>query len=338
MANEHGGDTYGRKTMLDFSSNLNPLGMPESVKNAAINAVSESAGYPDPYCRELAKKLSEHENISPEKIVCGNGADDLIYRIVHALKPKHALITKPTFSEYKKALSEVGCEVSEYVPEQIKNALTDNIDMLILCHPNNPTGHLYDPEELRDICDKCLKNGTVFLCDECFIDLCEYPVKYSVKQFINENVIILNAFTKTYAMAGLRLGYALFGSESLARKVRNCGQFWSVSTIAQTAGTAALNEKKYVESARKIIAEERKYLIDALIRYGFTVYPSGANFLLFLCRYPLDEMLLDEGIIIRNCSNFNGLGEGFFRIAVRLHEENKRLVEAIEKIVKSKKA
>ena len=337
MVNTHGGDTYGRKIKLDFSANLNPLGMPESVKEAAMKAVSESARYPDPYCRELIKKLSEHEGIVSEKIVCGNGADDLIYRIVNALKPKRAVIAKPTFSEYEKALCEEGCDVLKSAPEHISDVLTESVDMLILCNPNNPTGQLIEREELKSICEKCSEKSIVFLCDECFIDLCENAEERSVKQFMNENVIVTKAFTKTYAMAGLRLGYALFGSSELAEKVRENGQYWSVSTVAQAAGTAALDEKKYVDDAKKIIAKERKYLFDKLQEFGFIVYPSDANFILFRCSYPLDKMLLDEGIMIRNCADHSGLGDGYFRIAVRLREENKMLIEAVEKVIKWQK-
>jgi len=337
MVNEHGGDIYGRDIRLDFSANLNPLGMPESVKKAASAAVADSDKYPDPYCRELTIKLSEYENVNAENIVCGNGADDLIYRIAHALKPRSAVIAKPTFSEYAKALREVGCAVTDYSPESVTDALSDGTDMLILCTPNNPTGQMIGLDTLKNICEKCLENGTVFLCDECFIDLCENGENRTAKNFLNKNVIVLKAFTKTYAMAGLRLGYAVSGSAVLASTVRKTGQFWGVSAVAQAAGIAALGERRYVENARKIIAEERKYLFDNLKLFGFTVYPSDANFILFHCEFPLDELLLNEGILIRSCSNYSGLGDGYFRVAVKLHAENEQLIKAIEKVIKWQK-
>lgn len=337
MDNKHGGDIYGRDIKLDFSANLNPLGMPENVKNAAIKAVGNSDKYPDPFCRELTKKLSSHEEIPAEKIVCGNGADDLIYRIVRALRPRSAIIAKPTFSEYAKALREADCSVEEYDLNDISDALTENADLLILCNPNNPTGQLIDRELLKKISEKCAQKNIVFLCDECFIDLCENGEMHSTKQFMNENIIVLKAFTKTYAMAGLRLGYALFGNTDTAEKVRENGQYWSVSTVAQAAGIAALDELEYVEKSKKIIFEERKFLADALKKFGFTVYPSDTNFILFRCEIPLDEMLINEGILIRNCANYSGLGEGRFRVAVRLHDENEALINAIEKVTKWQK-
>ena len=332
MNDIHGGNISGRKILYDFSANLNPLGMPESVKKAAVSAISGSDRYPDPYCRELIGKLSRYEDLPAENIVCGNGADDLIYRTIHALSPKNALIAAPTFSEYGKALSEAGCVIGEYPPEHICEAPSDSTDMIILCNPNNPTGRLYDRESLKILCEKCIETGAVFLCDECFIDLCGNAETRSVRPFMNKNVIILKAFTKTYAMAGLRLGYALFGSTELAGRVRGSGQFWSVSVPAQAAGTAALDEKEYLKSAVSLISDERGYLAGMLAAHGFDVIPSDANFILFRCGIPLDELLLEKGILIRNCSNYSGLELGWFRIAVRTHAENEVLAAAIDEI------
>ncbi len=347
MNHEHGGDIYGRDILYDFSANLNPFGMPESVIKAACAAVPESDKYPDPYCRELTGRLSEHENVSAGNIVCGNGADDLIYRIIHALEPKRAVVAVPTFSEYAKALSEVGCKITEHrleesadfaLDESILQRLTDDTDILILCSPNNPTGRLIDGHLTRILCGVCRDKGIVFVCDECFLELTEFGSQGSAGKFMNGNVVILKAFTKTYAMAGLRLGYALFGSAELAERVRRSGQFWSVSAPAQAAGIAALGEREYVGRARKLIPAERAYLSEMLEKYGFKVYPSDADFILFRCGLPLDELLLNEGILIRSCGNYSGLGDGYFRIAVRLREENEKLVGAIEKVMKWQKA
>ena len=346
MICEHGGNIGRHDILYDFSANLNPLGMPESVKKAAAAAVEYSDKYPDPYCRGLVKKLAEHESFPEKKIVCGNGADDLIYRTIHALRPAKAVITAPTFSEYAKALTEVDCKITEYglderngfaLDEGILSELKSGTDMLILCNPNNPTGRLINRELLDRICKKCGENGIFFLCDECFTDLAEGGNEHSARSCINGNIAVLKAFTKTFAMAGLRLGYALFGSPKLAERVRSSGQFWSVSAPAQAAGIAALDETGYINPARKIISTERKFLSEKLRNFGFTVYPSDANFILFRCGIPLDEMLLNEKILIRNCANFDSLGEGYFRIAVRTHEENEALCSAAERVIKWQK-
>lgn len=338
IKSEHGGDVFEREIVYDFSANLNPLGMPESVKNALRKSISEWEKYPDPFCRSLVKKLSEREDFPPENIVCGNGAADLIFRIVQTVKPKKAVVCAPSFSEYSKALTQNGSEISAYflseksgfaLDEKILEMLDESVQMLILCTPNNPTGRTIDGELLRQICEKCEANDIVFLCDECFIDFTENAAH--AEQFMNPNVVVLKAFTKIYAMAGLRLGYALFGDEKLAESVRKSGQFWSVSAPAQTAGAAALDEKNYLEKTLELVKKEREFLTEKLRNFGFKVYPSEANFILFYTELPLDEMLLSEKILIRNCANFEGLEQGYFRIAVRSHEENSALVSAIER-------
>lgn len=335
---EHGGDIYGRDILYDFSANLNPLGMPNSVKKALEKSISEWEKYPDPYCRRLTKKLSECENFPPENIVCGNGAADLIYRIVQAVKPKKAVICAPSFGEYSKALMQFGCEISTcFLSEKndfaldcrIIKMLDENVDMLILGTPNNPTGRTVERELLRYVCRKCNENNIIFLCDECFIDFAEKSA--DAKCFMNKNMVILKAFTKIYAMAGMRLGYALFGDSTFAEKVRETGQFWSVSSPAQAAGEAALEEKDYSEKTAEFIETEREYLSEKLRLLGLNVYPSEANFILFYTDLPLDDMLLRQNILIRNCENFSGLSRGFFRIAVRTHDENSALVSAIER-------
>ena len=335
---KHGGDTFDRDIIYDFSANLNPLGMPQSVKNALESSISEWEKYPDPYCRRLVKKLSERENFPPENIVCGNGAADLIYRTVQAIKPQKAVVCAPSFGEYIKALEQYGCEISVYTLSEEKGFALDSgiiacldksVDMLILCTPNNPTGCTIESGLLREICKKCEEDNIIFLFDQCFIDFVVNGV--GAERYMNKNIVILKAFTKIYAMAGLRLGYALFGDISLAEKVRETGQFWSVSAPAQTAGEAALDEKEYAAKTAELIKIEREYLSENLRLFGFKVYPSEANFILFYTEQLIDEMLLRQKILIRNCENFRGLSCGFFRIAVRSHEENIALVSAIER-------
>lgn len=340
LISEHGGDIYTRQIEYDFSANLNPLGMPESVKAALKNSVSEWESYPDTLCRKLRCALSEYEDFPAENIVCGNGAADLVYRIVSAVKPKKTVITAPTFSEYEKALRENGSQIIKHylsdengfiVDDGILNILDSSIDMIFLCSPNNPTGQLVPKDILKAVAEKCLENDIMFVCDECFLTFVTDGKIKSIRHCINKNVIILKAFTKIYAMAGLRLGYALFGDSGLAEKVQQTGQYWSVSTPAQIAGIAALNEKNYIEKTVQLINKERDFLTAELQKFGFRVFKSEANFILFRCDIPLDELLLREKIAIRNCSNYEGLSDGYFRVAVRNHEENCMLISVIRR-------
>lgn len=336
----HGGDIYSHEIKYDFSANLNPSGMPESVKNVLEKSVGEWEHYPDPFCRKLCSAISESEKIPEKNIVCGNGAADLIFRLVSAVKPKSALIAAPTFSEYEKALEQNGANVlkhylkaeNEYsLDETICEKINSGIDMLFVCSPNNPTGKTVPKAVLKSIAEKCRKCGTIFVCDECFLPFVTGASEKSARAFLNENVVILNAFTKIYAMAGLRLGYAFFGSCELAQAVRETGQFWSVSTPAQLAGIAALREKAYVSDTVRSVKTEREFLTEQLQKNGLATLISEANFILFKCSLPLDEMLIKEKIAIRNCSSYDGLAEGYFRIAVRSHAENEILVSALRR-------
>ena len=348
-ADLHGGYIYREPVKYDFSANLNPLGMPESVRKAAIEAIDRSGCYPDPFCSALTERLKEQWGVRGDMIVFGNGADDLIYRIVYGLKPKRAVIVTPTFTEYAAALENIDCEVIEHklteesgfvLDVSVLDKLTDDVDMLFLCSPNNPTGRLADPELLKQIAQKC-ERGIYLVLDECFIELSENGGSHSLKTAdLGYYTIVLRAFTKTYAMAGLRLGYAVFGSKDSALSVSLAGQHWSVSTPAQAAGPAALDEREYVEDAVKLISAEREYLSAGFRALGFKVYPSDANFI--LCSADSAEKVLHlenglraEGIAIRNCWNFSGLGERYFRIAVRPHSENEALISAAERCVES---
>ena len=335
---QHGGNIFVNSVQYDFSANLNPLGLPESVRQAVFDNSDLWEHYPDPYCTELRKAISEQENYPAEKIICGNGADDLLYRIVQAFHPEKALICAPTFGEYQKALSECGCSVTEYLlnkknnfllSEALLNVLTADIEMLILCHPNNPTGRCIPAKLLGRIAEICNKNEILLLCDECFLDFVQDGI--SIRNFMHENIIILKAFTKIYAMPGLRLGYALTGSCKFAEKIQQIGQFWSVSAPAQTAGISALKEKNYLEKTLKLIQQERDFLQNSLDELHLKYYPSDANFILFRAEPNLKAKLLSEKILIRECSNYTGLDDTFYRIAVRNHEENQVLISALRR-------
>lgn len=338
---EHGGARSAEA--LDFSANLNPLGMPENVRAAFIRSVGDWERYPDHDCAELVKLLSERLGVLSENIVCGNGADDLIYRITGAVSPKKALIAAPCFSEYGKALAEAGAAVREYrlseesgfaVGGELVNAIRERLsegDMLILASPNNPTGRVIPRELLREICGECERRGVVFLCDECFLEFTENAA--SAREFQSRCVIALSAFTKTFAIAGLRLGYAVFGDARLAESVKRRGQYWSVSAPAQAAGIAALDSGDYLERSRGLISEQRKFLTERLSALGIKVFSSDANFLLLKTEIPLYEPLLERGIIIRRCGNFGGLDGRYYRIAVRSAAENARLLSAVKEII-----
>ncbi len=341
----HGGDVYTYKNLVDYSANINPLGIPESIVKAVTEGAKLSAQYPDVQCRELRQALSDFENMPVEQIICGNGAADLIFSLVLALKPKKALLLAPTFHEYEQALRAVGCDIEYYILSEEKGFVLDKdyidqlnttIDMIFICNPNNPTGLVVEPGFIEEILAICEKNNIFLVLDECFNDFLEQPDYYTLKYKIAEfpNLFILKAFTKLYAMAGLRLGYSFSANQELLDKMREVTQPWSVSTPAQYAGIAALKELDYVARAKDIIKAERRFLSENLKTLGFTVYPGTANYLFFKGPLNLSEEIKKQGYMIRDCSNYYSLTKGFYRIAVRLHDDNLGLIKALKCIVK----
>ncbi|MCH5203216.1 MAG: aminotransferase class I/II-fold pyridoxal phosphate-dependent enzyme [Oscillospiraceae bacterium] len=335
MRIKHGG---GEQADIDFSVNLNPLGISNEVRKAAAEADFER--YPDTECTELRSAISEYEKIDAKQIVCGNGAADMIYRIVGAVKPKRALIIEPTFAEYEKALLEANCNVEKHfllecdefaLKRDFFEKINKAVDIVFICNPNNPTGT--STEHVGEIVRRCAETNTLLVVDECFMDFTENAECYSAKLVLNKNTMIVKAFTKSFSMAGLRLGYAICGNIALAEKISEYGQPWSVSAAAQAAGIAALKIHDYLDRSRELIKHERDFLSNELTALGIKVFPSETNFLLLKSVYPLKEMLMQKHILIRSCDNFEGLGKEFFRISVKTHKENTALINALKELI-----
>lgn len=345
----HGGDwagfaaEYGAMP-LDFSANVSPLGVPDGVRRAIEQAASQADRYPDPLCRALRAAIAQKEAVPAEYILCGNGAADLIFRAVLARKPRKALVTAPSFAEYAAALETVDCEIIRYTLKEEQDfrleadflqAITPDMDMVFLCQPNNPTGLTSPRELLLRIAERCRDCGILLVLDECFTDFLDAPEAHSLKGELERfpNLLILKAFTKLYAMAGVRLGYALSADASQLEVLAKAGQPWAVSSLAQAAGIAALREKDYVQRLRRLIGAERPWLLRKLTALGLRVIPGEANYLLFACTRPLTLLLRQRGILIRSCANYPGLDDRWYRVAVRSHEENQRLVEALREVL-----
>ena len=350
MNSAHGGDVTGYTIRyghppLDFSASLNPLGMPAAVRDAARKAIDASFAYPDPFCRKLVHVLAARLNVSPGCLFIGNGAADVIYRLVHAVRPRAALVTAPTFAEYELALKSVECRVERYclsrsnhfvLDPMILDKITNKLDILFLCQPNNPTGLLAAPDLVAAILERCARSNVLLFVDECFCHFVDEPEKYSLIRHLRSfpNLFILDSFTKLYGMAGIRLGYGVSSDETLMNKLAASGQCWPVSTVAQEAGLAALAEKGFVKSSRRVVQEARRSLVDGLRNLNQDVIGGDANFLFFHSPLSnLDALLAEKGILIRNCVNFYGLEPGYFRIAVRLEEENQLLLTAMAEIM-----
>ena len=221
------------------------------------------------------------------------------------------------------------------ISEDILDAIDEDLDIMFICNPNNPTGVLTERALIERVAEKCREKDVVLVVDECFMDFIDGREKYSVTDKLEEydNVIILKAFTKLYAMAGVRLGYCLCANPEIMEALDRVRQPWNLSNLAQAAGVAALKEKQYVEESLAAIEAERIRLIKSLKSLGFTVYGSGANYIFFKGDADLYEKALERGILIRDCSNYVGLEKGYYRIAVRLQEDNDRIIKVFDEII-----
>lgn len=347
----HGGNIYGNEIEYDFSVNLNPLGPPKSVRDALTAALNHVEEYPDPEYRELRRGLANYWQMAEEQLVPGNGASELIPGIIRTLSPKSCMVTAPCYSGYETALNVAApsCRIHR-IPLRAEDDFTlpENIcqeiarvkpNLLILTNPNNPNGKRISANRLREIADACRAAGTVLLVDECFLALSGGDEDSLIHCIRSEALpaVVLRAFTKTFAIPGVRLGYAVCSGFPAARIRRELPE-WNLSVFAQYAGRAALEAAAggtsgYLTASVEMIAREREYLMAELENLGFRVFSSDANYILFQSRdRELHRKLLDKGILIRDCRDYHGLTAGFYRTAVRTHRENTALLQCLRNI------
>lgn len=356
---QHGGDVQGYiqkygKTPLDFSANVNPLGVPLGVRQAIEEAILTCDRYPDPNCTELVRAIcnfesQRHQNVRLEtqQVLCTAGAISAIYRVTEALQPKVALLVTPTFSEYRAALRRVGCtDIRSYtmtksndfwLTQGMLKKITEDVDVLYLCNPNNPTGRTVEPGLMQQIITRCSNMGVTLVVDECFLDFVEGGREMSITSRLDIarknkhcKLVVIKAFTKIFAMAGLRLGYCMSNDLNLMRRMRQDCIAWEVSSLAQQAGVAALAETEYLQKTVATVGQAREKMIEGMRKLGIGVIPSEANFILFT--HPdaeLSRRMALRGIMVRDCARFEGLTPGYFRVAVREEQQNRVLLAAL---------
>lgn len=338
----HGGDIYRNRVSIDFSVNINPLGIPASVEDALRKAIDHCGQYPDILAERLGEAVSDRMGISREYLLFGNGASELFLAIVRAVNPGKTVIPVPSFFGYERAAQSFPGEIFFYgmkeragysLDEGIMDYLTEG-SLLFLANPNNPVGNLLENTFLERLAKYCRQKQSLMVIDECFLEFTAEEGQRSFKSRLEDypNVIVVRAFTKSFAMPGVRLGYLACGDQELKRRIEGQLPEWNLSVFAQAAGLAACGEKEYMEKTLRLVEAERKYLMREFVGLGIHVYPSEADYLLLETDLPLYEALLDMGILIRDCSNFRGLRKGYYRIAVKQHTENEILVNAITEI------
>lgn len=347
----HGGNIYGADSpaggWLDFSANINPLGLSEAVRQAVAAGISQIVHYPDPEGRALKEALADHYGLRREELILGNGAAELLYVFCHAVRPRRVLLPVPSFSEYERAALAAGAEISYYrlalehdfafAVEDLIAALPDH-DCVILGNPNNPTGGLLSRGAMGRLAETAKKTSTTVVVDESFLDFCSEEGGYTVRDLVSrlDNLLVLRSLTKFYAIPGLRLGFAA-AHPALVKRLEESKDPWNVNLLAQKAGVAALGDHAYQRAARDFVEQEKLWLAEALAAIpGLTVFPPTVNFLLLRLAEPwpaAEEVctaMRQRGILLRDCSNYPGLDHRYIRAAVRPREENRRLIEAFQ--------
>ena len=353
---DHGGNIFTVARTLgvspdaisDFSASINPLGLSPAIRKSIISGIDSLVHYPDSSQRDLKQALAEYHNLTPANFAVANGSTELIYHLPTIMHGNKALIVSPSFSEYVHALAQHRWEVQHFILsptnnfsidiESLEENLAGGFDVLYLCNPGNPNGTLYPQRVIEKIYQLCIAAGTFLVLDEAFMDFCEVgSSKYFVVRC--DNSIVLRSMTKFFGIPGLRLGYTI-SNAALAERMDSIGGPWSVNTLAQVAGVAALQDRKHNQKTIEYIRQERRNLVESLEQFSqFKVYPSSANFLLIeikdgtSAKRLKDQLLAHHRILIRDCSSFMGLSNRFFRIAVRTSEENQRLLECLREIL-----
>ncbi|KUO75819.1 MAG: threonine-phosphate decarboxylase [Desulfosporosinus sp. BRH_c37] len=364
----HGGnlrraqELYGRDSFIDLSANINPFGPPPRVWESLQQGMEDIVNYPDPESQALRKKLSDHLGIPTESIMIGNGAGDLIFTIVQALKPKKVAIPIPTFSEYERAARSVGAEVS-YIPlgpegwekynqldgksetsrdesavDQLWREFLKGCDLLFLCSPHNPTGTLIGKTMFERILRLTKEIGCRILFDESFLDFLPDESRQSTRTYLetNEHLIVLYSLTKFYSLPGLRLG-VVFAHSSLLTTFDQYRDPWSVNVLAQHAGITALEDLKFPDDVREKLRESRSFFYQEFSLSGFSnwrLWPTTVNFALIeLLKHTSGELIQHlggQGILVRDCANFIGLQGNFIRVAIKDVFVMQRLIEGLK--------
>lgn len=351
----HGGNIYklqreGKKDILDYSSNINPLGVPESLKKAVSENFSVLTRYPDINYTELRESIGKYNNVNSENIIAGNGATEVLFLYIKALKPKKVLIAAPTFAEYERAVKNAECEIDFFELKEEDNFILNkdkfiqkakNYNLAVICNPNNPTGKFISKEIIFEINENLKKSGTKLFIDECFIEFILGWKEKTSALFKSENIFILRALTKFFALPGLRLGYGICFDKKIIEKINEIREPWSVNGFADLAGKVILNDIEYIKNTEKWILEERKYFTDSLKEIEenkkIKIYATETNFILIkLLEMTSEEFksrMEEKNILVRNASNFKFLDNSFIRLAIKDREKNKKVIEAIREVL-----
>ncbi|MGM7636739.1 threonine-phosphate decarboxylase CobD [Bacillus sp. Hm123] len=322
-------------TIIDFSVNTNPYGPPPSLKEKWSEWFSAVSDYPDSEGRSLTQLLALQNGVTTDQVLLGNGAAEVIQFLGQWLQGERIVIVQPAFSEYEAACWAYQCDVDfvaidegvERIVEVAKEAAA-----LFICTPNNPTGLVFQPDDLRYILDQLKESSCLVIVDEAFYDFAG-DFTYATYLADYPQLVILRSLTKMYAIAGLRIGYAL-AAETIIERLARFRPHWNVNALALLAAETALQDTSFVETSRQLIEEEREQMFEFLDKENFDFTRSVVNFYLLrdprlLDQRPLLEFLLKKGLVLRHTYNYPTLNGRWLRAAVKTKEENDQLKEAL---------
>lgn len=354
MIKKHGGNVHAFSTktglslneIIDFSANINPLGMAPGIKDALEGILSQAAHYPDPDYKKLVARVAKHEGVKENQIILGNGAIECIFLLAEHLNKKHLHIQAPTFLEYERAFKKYKARVTYDVlnhddfyntPETILKNTPETVDVMVICNPNNPTGTLISKTHMLLLLKETKKRKITLIVDEAFIDFSEDEEAFSMVDQINSNphLIVLKSLTKFYGIPGLRLGYCLTSDQALIESVKKERMPWAINSMVENIGVLSLSDKDYIEETKSFMVKERDWLFKQLQRiHGLKVFPSQGNYLFFRSSsLNLVEKLAAQGIMIRDCCDYEGLEAGYYRIAVKHRAQNQILLENLNRFL-----
>ncbi len=341
--------------IIDFSASINPLSPPGCVSQLLLETPRLLQQYPDPHCSIITERISQTTEIPKNWIRVTNGSTEMIYLLPHLLKEKQEVaIFDPCFSEYEKAFRAFGIQTHSIPLNAAKGFQANPISLfskldtiqqlgaVVLGNPASPTGKLYG-EFLIPLQTYCEERDIVLIVDEAFIDFSS--TQNSAWNLIKNksNLILIRSLTKFYSIPGLRVGYGVLHPEKI-KQIAPRQYPWSVNALAQTVGAEVILDKTFQEKTRSWTQNERDFMVQALSAINaIEVFPSAANYLLFRIRNnsePMDlyQYLISQSLLIRNCGNFNGLDESFFRISFKERKENQKLTDSISRYFSTYKA
>lgn len=340
-------ELYGLEAdkIIDFSSNINPF-IVYSMDKIVVAGVGSLQKYPDIKYRRLRKNIADYLGVDDSQVIPGNGATEIIYLLMRNLSGRLAIIN-PTFSEYRKGAEIAGLSVVDFVMDWKKDfkldldeiyRRKDEFDSIFICNPNNPDGSVREIKKLLEFAEK---EGKLLIVDETFIEFADSEKYRSLVNMVekSKNLFIIRAVTKFFGIPGIRLGYGISSNRELLQKMYDEKEPWTINSFADSASDFIFKEEEYIRKSKEYFSKERVCMINEINKIdGIKAFNSDANFILvrFENRNVLDvkeNLLKRAGLLIRDASNFIGLDSSFARVAIKNHEQNTVLVDALRSVL-----